>query len=85
MYPRAGESIITRTVCPQSNMEMVLSCRPEHHVQDNLCQQFVHTGNIVLREIQSRPGQLEIIVFVCFSVFPLSPVPLSPVSSQLIR
>ena len=24
MYPRAGESIIMRTVCPQSNMEMVL-------------------------------------------------------------
>jgi len=41
MYPRAGESIITRSMCPQSNMEMVLSCRREHHVQDNICQQYV--------------------------------------------
>ena len=41
MYPRAGESIITRTMCPQSNMEMVLSCRREHHFQDNICQHSI--------------------------------------------
>ena len=36
MYPRAGESIIMRTVCPQSNMEMVLSCWREHNFQENM-------------------------------------------------
>ena len=39
MYPRADKGIIMRTVCPQSNMEIVLSCRREHHLQDNICQQ----------------------------------------------
>ena len=41
MYPRAGESIITRSMCPQSNMEMVLSCRRVHHFQDNICQHSI--------------------------------------------
>ena len=52
MYPRAGESIITRTLCPLSNMEVILPCRREHHAQNNICQQFVYKGNIVQREIQ---------------------------------
>ena len=39
-----------RTVCPQSNMEMVLSCRREHHVQDNICQHMLYKGNPVLLE-----------------------------------
>ena len=52
MYTRDGESIIMRTMCPQSHMEMVLSCRREHHVQDNICQQIVYKGNTILRKIQ---------------------------------
>ena len=33
MCPRAGESIILRTTCPHSNIEMMLSPRREHHLQ----------------------------------------------------
>ena len=33
MCPRAGESIILRTMCPPSNIEMMLSPRREHHLQ----------------------------------------------------
>ena len=33
MCPRAGESIILRTMCPHSNIEMMLSPRREHHLQ----------------------------------------------------
>ena len=31
--PRAGESIILRTMCPHSNIEMMFSPRREHHLQ----------------------------------------------------
>ena len=45
MCPRAGESIILRTMCPRSNIEMMLSPRREHHLQ---LTKITTIGNCVL-------------------------------------
>ena len=45
MCPRAGESIILRTMCPHSNIEMMLSPRREHHLQ---LTKITSIGNCVL-------------------------------------
>ena len=45
MCPRAGESIILRTMCPHSNIEMMLSPRREHHLQ---LTKITTIGNCVL-------------------------------------
>ena len=45
MCPRAGESIILRTMCPHSNIEMMLSPLREHHLQ---LTKITTIGNCVL-------------------------------------
>ena len=45
MCPRAGESIILRTMCPHSNIEMMLSPRREQHLQ---LTKITTIGNCVL-------------------------------------
>ena len=45
MCPRAGESIILRTMCPHSNIEMMLSPRRENHLQ---LTKITTIGNCVL-------------------------------------